>query len=281
MVHAKALHGLALESITRRTIAARLAELAERSGPAAANRVRASLSAYFTWAAREGVIDANPVAFTNKQIENGARERVLTDDELWTVWGALGDDQHGTIVRLLMLTGARRDEIGGLTWSEIDLNGATITLPPPRTKNRREHLIPLSTPALEILRALPRRKTPDGSPRDHVFGTGGRGFQDWSGSKADLDDRIVAHHGAALEHWTLHDFRRSLSTALHERFGVAPHVVEVLLGHVGGHKGGVAGTYNRALYLDERRRALERWGAHIVGLVAGKPAKEKVVRRLK
>ena len=55
----------------------------------------------------------------------------------------------------------------------------------------------------------------------------------------------------------------AVSTALHERFGVPPHVVEAALGHVGGHKAGIAGVYNKAQYLDERRRALQRWADHI------------------
>jgi integrase len=277
--HAKAFHGFPIEGIARRTIAARLAEIAKRSGPAASNRVRASLSAYFTWAAREGYIDANPVAFTNKAIENGARGRVLSDDELRIVWLALGDDEYSTILKLLLLTGARRDEIGSLRWSEIDPENAVITLPPERTKNKREHLIPLSELVLAILKAQPQRIEADGTPRDHVFGKGaGHGYQGWSKSKAELDADIAkARHGKALD-WRLHDFRRSLSTSLHDRFRVPPHVVEAILGHISGHKAGVAGTYNKALYLDERRRALERWGAHIMGLVNGTPGKAKVVK---
>jgi hypothetical protein len=95
----------------------------------------------------------------------------------------------------------------------------------------------------------PRRAEADGSARDLVFGFGNRGWQDWSGSKTDLDARIAAA-GKAFD-WTLHDFRRSLSTALHERFGMLPHIVEATLGHF---KAGVASVYNKALYLDERRR---------------------------
>jgi integrase len=265
LVHAKALHGLPAEGVNRRTIAARLADIEKSSGPAASNRVRASLSAYFTWLAREGYLDANPVSFTNRAVENGGRHHVPSDADLRAIWLALDDDDYGTILKLMMLTGARRDEIGNLHWSEVDLGDAIVTLPPARTKNRREHLIPLSEPALTILKGQPRRRNPDGTLRDHVFGRGvERGFQGWSKSKVELDARITkAHHGKAPKDWTLHDFRRSLSTALHERFGVPPHVVEVVLGHVSGHKGGVAGTYNKALYLDERRRALERWGAHV------------------
>jgi integrase len=120
---------------------------------------------------------------------------------------------------------------------------------------------------------------PDGTPWEHVFGaTAGCGYQNYSRAKAELDARIAkANHGKALEPWTLHDFRRSVSTALHDRFGVLPHVVEVLLGHVGGHKSGVGGIYNKAIYLEERRRALERWGAHIMELVTGKRAKARVI----
>ncbi len=270
VAHARPLHGRPIEAIDRRAIATRLAEIAKASGPAASNRVRTSLSAFFSWAAREGYVDANPAAYTNKAIENGSRERVLADDELAAIWRAAGDGQYGAIVKLLMLTGARRDEIASLCWSEVDLDAATITLPPARTKNRREHVIPLPEQALAILAEQPRRLQSDGAARDLIFGHGQRGYQDWSGSKADLDARIATvRKGRALD-WTLHDFRRSLSTALHERFGVPPHVVEAILGHVGGHRGGVAGIYNKALYLDERRRALQRWADHIEQLVSGK-----------
>jgi integrase len=277
LVSAKPLHGLAIETVTRRTIAERLAKVEENTGAVTRNRVRSSLSAYFTWLAREGYIDANPVAFTNKA-EEKARERVLSDEELLIIWRALDDDQFGIIVKLLMLTGARRSEIGGLLWGEISPNLPLITVPPIRTKNGREHLVPLSEPALELLKAQPRRAMPDGTPQAHVFGNG-NGYQNWSRGKAELDARIAkANHGKGLESWTLHDFRRSVSTALHDRFGVPPHVVEVLLGHAGGHKGGVAGTYNKAIYLEERRRALERWGAHLMQLVSGKPSKATVVK---
>src|SRR5262249_35031066 len=165
-----------------------------------------------------------------------------------------------------------------LMFEEISPTLPLITLPPARTKNGREHLIPLSEPALGILKALPRRTMADGTPWEHVFGArAGCGYQNYSRAKAELDARI-AKAGHRLAPWTLHDFRRSISTALHDRFGVPPHVVEVILGHAGGHKSGVAGVYNKAIYLEERRRALERWGAHIVALMTGKPMKAKVVR---
>jgi len=280
-VNAKPLHGLPIEAVTRRAIAERLAKIEEDNGAVTRNRVRSSLSAYFTWLAREGYLDANPVTFTNKADENGGRDRVLSDEELRIIWRILDDgppNEFGAIVKLLMLTGARRTEIGGLMWDEISPTLPLVTLPPERTKNGREHLIPLSEPALNILKTLPRRAMPDGTPEKHVFGaSAGCGYQNYSRAKAELDARI-AKAGHRLAPWTLHDFRRSISTALHDRFGVPPHVVEVILGHAGGHKSGVAGVYNKAIYLEERRRALERWGAHIMELVTGKPVEGEVVR---
>ena len=244
--HCKPLHPLAITALDRRTIATCLAKIAKASGPVAANRVRSSLSAFLTWCAREGYIDTNPAAYTNKAVENGGRDRLLTDAELALIWRGLGEDQYGTIMKLLILTGARRDEIASLRWSEVDLDDDTITLPPSRTKNKREHVIPLSAPARALLAAQPRRTEDDGSPRDFIFGRGARGFSDWSGGKADLDARITAaNKGKPLPHWVPHDFRRAISTTLHERLGVPPHVVEIILAHVGGHKSGVAGIYNK------------------------------------
>jgi integrase len=269
-VDAKPLHGLGVKTISRPVISALLAKVEER-GPTARNRTRADLSGYFTWLAGEGHVDANPVSYTNTVVEKGERKHVPSDADLRAIWLALEDDDYGAIVKLLILTGARRDEIGGLRWSEFD-DASTITIPPARIKNRRAHMIPLSAPARAILDAIQRRDNADGTPRDHVFGRGASGYQGWSKSKAELDARITAaRDGKPLPHWVPHDFRRYLSTRLHQTpFSIPPHVVETLLGHISGHKGGVAGVYNQAEYLDERRDALERWGAHIMELVTGK-----------
>jgi integrase len=274
--HCKSFHRRPVEGLDRKTFGTRLAEIAQQSGPSAANRVRASLSTYFMWLAREGHVDANPVAFTNKAIEGGAREHVPDDAELRAIWRELEpDDPYSSIVKLLLLTSARRDEIGGLRWSEVDLEDAMITLPPARTKNRREHLIPLSQPALALLAVQPRRTNADGTPRDHVFGNSAadRGYSGWSKSKAELDTRLAG----SVKEWRLHDFRRAASTAWHDRFGVLPHVCEALLAHISGHKAGPAGTYNKAQYLSERRHVLERWGEFIMELTEGAPPKGKVV----
>jgi integrase len=183
-VQSKPFHRLPLAQIDRRAIARLLAEIGVSSGPFAANRLRASLMTFFTWCMREGLIDSNVVIATNKNHEGGGRERVLSNDELRAVWTATsGGDQHSAVVRLLLLTGARRDEIGGLKWDEIDFSNAMISLPGERTKNSKLFDIPLPSAALAILEAQPRRD------RAFVFGRGEGGFSGWSKSKMELDQR--------------------------------------------------------------------------------------------
>jgi integrase len=248
--------------------------LAGGKSGATANRVRSSLSGFFSWAIAEGLIDNTPVAWTERR-EEVSRARVLTDAELREIWAALKDDAYGDILRLLLLTGARREEVGGLRRSELDLARALITLPPERVKNKREHTIALTAPALAILKARAPLIYDDGSSCDLVFGRGKRGFADWQGSKADLDERIEAVRKAAgqaaMPKWVVHDFRRTLSTVMHDRLSIAPHIVEVILNHV-GHKAGVAGTYNRAGYEDAKRVALHKWADHLETVVSGKPS---------
>jgi integrase len=260
--HAKPLHTQGIKAIDRRAIAQLLEALERDHGAAASNNTRASLSAFMTWAAKAGHIDANPVSMTNRAVQNEARERVLSDEEIATIWHALDDGgEYAAMLKLLLLTGARREEIARLRWSEVDLEAALIRLPAERTKNGRAHDIPLSPQALEILRSRPRR---DG--REFVLGTNGHGFTMLSQSKRMLDAKL----GDRVAPWVLHDFRRTISTRLHGApFSVAPHVIEALLGHVSGHRSGVAGVYNRADYLLERRAALVAWAEHVDALTGG------------
>jgi len=121
------------------------------SGPIARNRLRSSLSTFFAWLIREGLLDANPVQGTGKASER-RRDRVLLESELVAIWRALSEGDAGDIVRLLILNGQRRDEIARLRWSEVDFDRAMIALPPERTKNGLRHELPLAPPALDILR---------------------------------------------------------------------------------------------------------------------------------
>ena len=104
-----------------------------------------------------------------------------------------------------------------------------------------------------------------------VFGTREQGFNDWSRSKRRLDERLPK-----MAPWTVHDLRRSFVTHLSENGFAQPHVVEAIVNHISGSKAGVAGVYNRAAYLNEKRQVLEMWGAHVCARVSGR--RSRVVR---
>jgi integrase len=246
--HAKPLHSLELPAVTRRDIAEVLAGIESDSGMVARNRVRSSLSAFWGWLITEGLIEINPVQGTAKVSEGRGRERVLTESEIAKVWAAAGDNDFGRIVKLLLLSGQRRTEIGGLQWSEINLADSVIIFPANRTKNHRQHILPLSRQALALL-------GPKGEGA--VFRNHG---QQWSWDKARLDAR------AGIAHWTLHDLRRTAVTWMNE-LGVLPHVVEAVVNHISGHKAGIAGRYNHSRLLEPMRDALQRWADHIDGIV--------------
>jgi integrase len=188
---------------------------------------------------------------------------------LRSIWQAAANGDYGNIVRLLMLTGQRREEVGGMLWSELDLSGARWRIAPSRTKNGLEHEVPLSDAAVEILKSRTRRDN-----RDLVFGTGEGPFQGWSNAKAGLDERILEAirkdlgPKATLKPWRLHDIRRTVATRMAD-LGVLPHVIEAVLNHISGHKAGVAGVYNRAAYADEKRAALMLWANHVLSLLNG------------
>jgi integrase len=253
--HCAPLHRLRLDQIDRRKVAALLGEVETSCGPASRNRTRSVLSNLFNWCIGEGLLETNPVSGTAKASENGSRERVLNTDELRKLWRSLGDDPFSNAVRLLVLTGQRRNEIGKLQWSEVDLTGKMIMLAPDRTKNSREHCVPLSAQALAILARQPRRNT-----TDFLFGK--RGFTNWDTAKQELDRRL------GIAPWRLHDLRRTCATQMAE-LGMLPHVVEQALNHVSGHKAGVAGIYNRAKYLADVRDALQRWADALDQITAG------------
>jgi integrase len=266
--HFKALHTLPLRKIDRATVAAELRTISKQRGPVAADRARSTVSAFFGWAIGEGIDFVNPVIGTNKSSKNASRERVLSDAELVAIWNAAGEGEYGRIVKLLMLTGQRRDEIASLRWAEIEDDGSVkpvegqkipkvIALPGARTKNNRPHDVAISPQAQAVLDAQPQTEG-----RALVFGRGQGGFSGYSKPKADLDK------DSGVADWTLHDLRRTMATKMANDLGVLPHIIEAILNHVSGHKGGVAGIYNRATYAAEKRAALDVWGNHLQTLLA-------------
>ena len=144
-----------VDAITLRDVADLLTKIDKASDATTTNRVRSTLSACFSWAMREGLALSNPIINTNKR-EEQTRDRVLSNDELRRIWSGAGDDAYGTIIKLLILTGQRRGEIGELRWPEIDLSAGVINLPGERTKNKRPHVLPLGPTARALLGRLPR-----------------------------------------------------------------------------------------------------------------------------
>jgi integrase len=204
-------------------------------------------------------LDDTPVRFIKPRSQsNGGRERTLSEAELRAIWhGTATPADYHRIVRLLMLTGSRRDEIGSLRWAEVNLAERQIELPGERTKNARPHIIPLGPLAIEQL--------PAGDPaRAYVFGRkAARGFSGWSKAKRELDAIL----GSDAAPWRLHDLRRTVVTMMNERGIAPPHIIEAVVNHVSGSRGGVAGVYNRASYSSEKRAALLAWSEYVESIV--------------
>jgi integrase len=259
-VYAAPLNGLRLGEIDKRTIAQRLDDIETRSGGVTRNRVKVSLSALWGWANRQGLAEGNPVKGT-ESVKERRRDRVLADSELAQVWKALGSDGFGDMVRLLILTGQRRNEIAGLRWSEVDFAKGLIRLPASRTKNKHPHEVPLAGMAKSILEArqniTTRVRTEPAGGDGPVFGGCA-----WSKAKASLDAKLPG-----MAAFTIHDLRRTAATGL-GNLRVGPHIIEQILNHRGGHKAGVAGTYNRSAYPEEVREALARWADHVASITS-------------
>jgi integrase len=278
-----------IAAIRKRDLIALVEAVADRGAPAMANRVLAHAKRLFKWAAGRDLIESDPAAHVARPAPEAKRDRVLAEAELRAVWHAADPATgYGAIVRLLVLLGQRREEVGGIGWSEVDLERALWRLPGARAKNGQEHEVPLPRQAVAVLAGRTRLEG-----RDLVFGAGAGPFWGWSQAKKRLDATIARHRaeerlgrplgdgeasaaGDALPPWVLHDLRRTLATGMNE-IGVAPHVVEAVLNHVGGHKAGVAGVYNRAKYREEKRAALQRWADHVERIVAGAGATAEVV----
>lgn len=262
------LHKLPVTSIDKTIVAQLVKRLATERGVVTANRVRASLSALFSWAMKETEFaEQNPVINTHKAGKEESRTRVLENAEINILWSALGDDDYGTIVKLLLLTAQRLNEIGGLRWDEVDFERNRIALPGVRTKNGLAHHVPMSGTVRALLEAQNIKRA---EGQELVFGRRDRAFSAWTHGKSTLDARILASSGAALPHWTPHDLRRTAATRMGEDLHVEPHVIEAILNHVSGHKSGVAGIYNLATYMKEKTAALTLWANHVAAIVEGR-----------
>jgi len=209
------------------------------------------------------LIEASPVTRVPKIDAERERERALDDDEIRRFWR--GCDEigwpFGPLLQLLLVTAQRRDEVGGMEWSEIDRDKRLWIIPRERAKSDRAIEAHLSSLAIEILASLTRI----GAEPRFVFTTNEkRPVSGFSKAKARLDAKT------GIKDWVFHDLRRSATTAM-ARLGVAPHVADRILNHTGGSIRGVARVYNRYAYFDERKAALDLWGRYLEGLIRPVP----------
>ena len=251
--------GRPVASIARRDVID-LIESVAVDAPYSANRLLAALSKFFNWLCGRDVLSVSPAAGVERPHKEIARQRTLDDGELRALWRACeGEWPFGAALRLMILTGCRRNEASKMPWAELDRKRRLWLLPSTRTKNERPHEVPLSSQAWAILDALPQI---NGS--DFVFTTDGRTpIVGWAKVKA----RISIKAGLDPTTWRLHDLRRTTASGM-QRLGVSVPVVEKALNHQGGVFRGIVSTYQTHDYADEIRVALQRWGDHVADLVS-------------
>lgn len=263
-----------LPSITGQEIVALLDDL--DGGPALRRNVYAVAHRLFRWSQGRGEIDRNPLEGVEAPKPVASRDRVLSDRELRHIWIASEElgATFGALVRLLLLTGQRRDEVAALEWTELDRDRGEWILPAARAKNGREHLVPLSAQVVAELDALAGGET---WPRKGYLLTtdGGKSrVSGFSKAKRKLDEQIadlVEDDEAPVSPWRFHDLRRSVATGL-QRLRIPSDWIEALQNR---RKAGVAGTYQRYAFADEKREALQTWGGHVASLIM---AKDNVVQ---
>lgn len=248
------------KQVTRRDIINYLDELKKRASKTATMDTRKWLSVFFNWALEREYVDFNPVSGIRSPVKSKPRERVLSIEEARAVWKTAQAEPFpsGSLICLLMLTGARLREIGHSQIGWLDRANACLDIPGEAYKTGDPTVIPLIPEAMEIYERIP--KPPNG---DYLISSNGGKRPVWTatpealtrirqGAEARLDRKI--------ERWTIHDLRRTAATHM-ARLGVDEIVVERVLGH---RIGGVKAVYNRYRYIDEKRAALNLWAAELL-----------------
>ena len=273
-----------IRSVEKRDISEAIGAVAAGGHPVAANRLLAAVRKLFNWCVDEDILDRSPSAGLKPKHAEIARDRVLSDAELAAVWKAAeaASFPFGSGVRMLILTGQRRSEVFGARWPEFDLAERTWTIPRERAKSDREHIVPLSQAALDLIAGLPRiaSAVDDGTPAEPEFlftTTGSSAFSGFNKSferlcttAADIFAKAAAEAGRTVDPmkpWVMHDLRRTFATGCAKR-AVPVQVVEKLLNHGSGTHAGIVGVYQRHEYWDERRAAADSWAEHVLSLVS-------------
>jgi integrase len=261
--------GRHLSEISRADVHELLDGIVDRGAPIAANRILAAFRRMCAWAVERDIVKASPCDGVKSPSVARSRDRVLTDEELRAVWQAAESIgwPFGPLVKLLILSGQRRDEVAEMRWSEVDFDAKTWTLPRTRAKNDVEHAVPLSDAAIEILKTLPRVASKSG----YVFTTNGTAPVSGFARAKERLDAALAGVSPGMAPWVIHDLRRTLASGC-ARLGINLPVIEKVLNHVSGSFRGIVGVYQRHSFADEKRVALETWGRFVEQIVTGAAA---------
>jgi integrase len=249
--------GRSIHEIGKRDVVDVISAIEQRGAPVAANKALKSIKVFLRWCVGRAIIDRSPAGDIPLPTKEIARDRVLDDRELAAIVLAARKigGPYGGIVELLGLTGQRREEVGRMTWDEVDLATRVWTIPKSRSKNGKAHIVHLSDQSLAVLKRANRQG-------QFVFSNlGSKPFKEFSRSKRALD------HASRVAGWRLHDLRRTCVSGM-AKLGIAPHVADKILNHQTGTISGVAAVYQRHDFRTERESALDRWGAHVARVVA-------------
>jgi integrase len=247
--------GRPIHTITRRDVLDVLDREVDDGRERTANKMLQLIAQLFGWAIERGIIEDNPTPGIRRPGREQSRDRVLEADELAAIWRATESFTWPwqPFVRLLVLTAQRRDEVAGMRWSELDPEGRIWRIPRERAKSDREHVVPLSPLAVEIIEGLSRLG-------DLLFpahkATSTNPISGFSKVKRRLDEL------SGVEGWRLHDLTRTAASGM-ARLGHPPHVVAAILNHSPGSTMGITAVYNRFRYEDEKRAALAAWSREV------------------
>lgn len=261
-------NGRSVHEITRRDVMDAVDAVAERGAGTMANRALAAIRKFFNWCRSKDIIKVSPCEGLSRHKREITRDRSLSDIELRSVMQAAKKIgfPFGSIVQALVLTGQRRDEVGRMRWSDVDLELATWVIPAEHSKNGKAHTVHLSDEMVTLIAEVPRIG-------DLVFSANGAtAYQGWSKGKARLDKlaseklaELAANGKCDFPAWRLHDLRRTMVTTM-ARLNVPHHVADKILNHQSGTISGVAAVYQRHEFGQERLAAMKEWGAHVSSL---------------
>lgn len=266
-----------LTQLMRRDVIELLDELVDDGKGTMANRVFATVRKFGNWLVERGAISTSFAAGVRAPAKERTRDRVLGDMEIRLLWKATEKiDIFNCLVRVALLTGARRGEVAGMAASELheNSNGPFWVIPAVRTKTSTEHVVPISAAIKAEIDRVPKVQK-----SKLVFSTtGNSAFSGFARAKRRLDrtmleiaqqDALMSGDAAdtvVIKPWTLHDLRRTCASGL-AKVGTPVHVTEAVLNHKSGTFAGIVTVYQRHDYADEKRRALSAWSAYVADLL--------------